>query len=133
MRVCVDGAAAARVERAIEVARSTRSRREDATQADADLEAARAAVAEASFGFTFRGLSAKERSDMIAAHPSANDGEAWNVDTLPPALVAACCVDPVMSPEQAADLMNRLSEGDRAALFNAAWSVNYERSPVPFL
>ena len=135
MRVCVDGSAAAAVERAIEQVRSTRRAGEDTDEhraAQAALDLAREQVAEATFGFEFRGLSAKERSDMIAAHPSPNKDEAWDTETLPPALVAACAADPIMTAEQAADLMNRLAEGDRAALFNAAWSVNFERSPVPF-
>ena len=132
VRVCVDGQAAAEVDRAIEVSRSTRRAGTDADEAQAAVDVARERAAAATFPFTFRAISAKERSDLIAAHPGTSD-EAWNVETLPPALVAVSCADPEMSPEQAAELMNRLPEGDRAALFNAAWSVNYDRSPVPFL
>jgi hypothetical protein len=132
VRVCVSGEAAAGLERAIEVARSARRGKEDTTDADATVDAARETVAASTFGFTFRAISAKDRSDLVAAHPSPDKGQAWDMDTLPPALVAASCTDPVMSPEQAAELMNGLSEGDRAELFNAAWSVNYDRLPVPF-
>jgi len=133
VRVCVSGEAVAGLERAQELARSARRSKKNVAAADAAVAEARAAVEAATFTFTFRAIGARERSDLIAAHPSQAEGEAWNADTLPPALVAACCADPVMSPEQAADLMNALSEGDRAALFGAAWSVNYDRSPVPFL
>lgn len=132
VRVCVDGAAAAAVERAIETVRSTARQGGDVEAAEAALAAARDALTAATYTFTFAALSAKERSDLIAAHPSDDKDAAWNAETLPPALVAACCADPAMSDSDAAELMNRLSEGDRAALFNAAWSVNYERTPVPF-
>ena len=93
---------------------------------------ARERMREAEVPFTFRALGRKAWSDLVADHPSTNEGEAWDADTLPPALVAACAIDPVMTPEDVDALFEQLNEGQREDLIAAAWQVNGEATTVPF-
>lgn len=96
------------------------------------IAAARERMREAEVPFTFRALGRKAWSDLVADHPSTNEGEAWDADTLPPALVAACAIDPVMTPEDVDALFEQLNEGQREDLIAAAWQVNGEATTVPF-
>lgn len=82
--------------------------------------------------FRFRALGAQAWSDLIAAHPSKNKNEAWDPETFPQALLAQCCVDPVMSPEQVNELFEVLNEGQRTELCQAAYDVNAEATSIPF-
>ena len=68
----------------------------------------------------------------MAAHRSVNAGEAFNSDTFPRALIAASCVDPVMSEEQTAQLFEKINEGEIKKLFDAAWDVHNSSDVVPF-
>jgi len=83
--------------------------------------------------FTFRALSARDWSDLVAEHP-AREGrsESFNVDTMPLAVIKACVVDPVMTPEQADRLAGVLSDAAFDALFDAAWRANKSGPSVPF-
>ncbi|MFP3986876.1 hypothetical protein U9R90_05115 [Streptomyces sp. E11-3] len=96
------------------------------------IAAARERMREAEVAFTFRALGAKAWSDLVAQHPGKAEGEAWDVDTLAPALVAASAVDPAMSPDQVDELFEQLNHGQREELIGAAWSVNGEATSVPF-
>ena len=73
--------------------------------------------------FRFRALPEKAYSDLVAAHPSSTEGEAWDTDTFPPALVAASCIDPVMSEEDVAELWDVLPFYTRIQLGNTAFSA----------
>jgi len=73
--------------------------------------------------FRFRKIPDKEYSDLVAAHPSEDEDEAWNADTFPPALVAASCIDPAMSDEDVAELWDVLPFGSRIQLGNAAYNA----------
>lgn len=96
------------------------------------IEAVRQQMVEHTFAFTFRGLAAKEWSDLLAAHPGREGiSEAWNQLTMPSALVSACSVDPQLSEEEATSLFQVLNEGQRNLLFAAAWAANHG-GDVPF-
>lgn len=71
-------------------------------------------------------------SNLLAAHPPKNENEIFNADTFPRALIVACCVDPVMSPEQVDKLTAVLNQAQRNSLFDGAYSVNTEGTQVPF-
>lgn len=73
--------------------------------------------------FRFRKIPDKEYSDLVAAHPSEDENEAWHPDTFPPALVAAACIDPAMSDEDVAELWDVLPFGSRIQLGNAAYNA----------
>lgn len=87
---------------------------------------------EAEVEFTFRALGARAWSDLVAEHPGQTEEEAWDADTLAPALVSACAVDPVMAPEDVDALFEALNVGQRQQLIEAAWQVNGEATAVPF-
>jgi hypothetical protein len=77
-----------------------------------------------------RGIGRNAFRRLMAEH--ASDGEPFNPDTFPPALVAACSLDPVMTPTEAADLGDVLTFGQWDELFGAAWDACREVDGVPF-
>ncbi|MFR9796137.1 hypothetical protein ACL02U_09575 [Streptomyces sp. MS06] len=96
------------------------------------ISAAREKMRAAEVEFTFRALGRLAWSDLVAQHPSEDQDQAWDAETLAPALVAASAVDPVMTPEQVDALFERLNNGQRDELIGAAWAVNGEATSVPF-
>ena len=82
--------------------------------------------------FKLRYIGDKAYSDLVAAHPSKNDDEAFDSESFPRALIAASCIDPVMSEEQAAELFEKLNQGEIKKLFDAAWDVHNSSDIVPF-
>lgn len=86
--------------------------------------------------FTFRALDPLAWADLRGESPSGKD--------LPPTeqfrlayeyavkVVAACCIDPKMSQEQAGRLLSVISEGQRNKLFSTAWAVNIGDVDIPF-
>lgn len=73
---------------------------------------------EAIADFTFRGIGRHAFEKLVLAHPATADQRAkakaggvtdtlqWNIDTFPAAVIAACCVEPALTFEQALDLWN---------------------------
>ncbi len=97
------------------------------------IEAVQAEMAEHEQAFTFRALSARAWSDLIADHPARpGKDEAFNAETFPDAMLAACSVDPEMTPDDVAALGDVLSNAQYSVLFEAAWSCNAARLDVPF-
>ncbi|MGW7359473.1 hypothetical protein ACWGI0_23275 [Streptomyces sp. NPDC054802] len=137
--VCLAGDLAAEVER-LEAKLSSLSEWRPDSIADQNpgieiaekIASARREMQESEVEFTFRALGAEAWSDLVAMHPGKTDEEAWDVDTLQPALVAASCVDPVMTREQLDELFEGLNLGQRQQLLDAAWQVNGEATSVPF-
>lgn len=96
------------------------------------LKTVHAQVREAEEPFTFRYIGDRAYSDLMAAHPSDNDQEAFDSDAFPRALVAASCVQPKMTEDQVADLFEVINEGQIKQLFDAAWEVHNASDIVPF-
>jgi hypothetical protein len=96
------------------------------------LKAVHKQVREAEEPFTLRYIGDKAYSDLMAAHPAENDQEAFNSETFPRALVAASCVQPVMSEEQVIELFEVINEGEIKKLFDAAWDVHNSSDIIPF-
>ena len=71
-------------------------------------------------------------SDLMAAHPADNDNEAFDSETFPRALVAASCVDPVMTEGDVTELFEVINEGEIKKLFDAAWEVHNAADVIPF-
>jgi hypothetical protein len=88
----------------------------------------------AKVSFRFRALAPDAYSALMEAHPPREDKDErqFNTDTFPPALIAASCVDPVMAPDDAKALFSKISSGQQAELFEAAWLANTGRAEVPF-
>ncbi|MEO3978769.1 hypothetical protein [Streptomyces sp. CAU 1734] len=97
-----------------------------------ELKAVREKMRKAEVEFRFRALGARAYSDLLAAHPGKEPGEGFDPDTFPQALVSACAVDPVMTPEQAGELFEVLNEGQRNTLMQGAYDVNNETASLPF-
>lgn len=82
--------------------------------------------------FKLRYIGDKAYSDLMAANPAKEDSQAFDSDAFPRALIAACCVDPVMTEEQVAALFEKINQGEVKKLFDAAWDVHNSSEMVPF-
>lgn len=83
--------------------------------------------------FRMRGLSAYKRDEWESAHPPREGkDERFNLITGLAPLIAACCVDPQMTVEQAQELIENLGEGQTDQLFRAAWEATFGGGLVPF-
>ncbi|WP_327378015.1 hypothetical protein OG393_31055 [Streptomyces sp. NBC_01216] len=139
VRVCIAGDVAAEVDR-LEAELASLSDWKPGSMADQHpgielaerISAAREQMRAAEVSFTFRALGRLEWSDLVAQHPGQTADEAWDSKTLPLALVSACAIDPVMTPEQVDDLFETLNEAQRQQLIEAAWQVNGEGTSIPF-
>ncbi|MFJ4932305.1 hypothetical protein ACIP8U_00340 [Streptomyces pseudovenezuelae] len=97
----------------------------------AELKSVREQIKSAEVAFTLRYVGDKAYSDLLAAHPGDNDNELFSSD-FPKALLAASCVDPVMTEEQVGALFEKLNQGEIKRLFDAAWDVHNSSEIVPF-
>jgi hypothetical protein len=76
----------------------------------AEVLALEAEIDESLVAFRFRALSARDWRVLMAAHPptkqqkTANEQATLNEDSFWPAAVAACLVDPALTPEQVLEL-----------------------------
>lgn len=105
-----------------------------------DIEAVKQDMRDASVEFHFVSIGHTAYSNLLADHPpTAEQADQVGAAALPydpatflPALLAASCDDPVMTPDEALRLLGKLNDGQAQALFNAALLVNEEPSPLPF-
>ena len=113
-------------------------------QADAAeaLAAAEAAAAEVTVEFRF-GAIPRVELDALLGQPEHRPTEAhqekhraackreglkfkaleFNPETFPPALIAACCLHPELTLEQAAQIWEQWGDGEAATVFDQAWST----------
>ncbi|MFF4489414.1 hypothetical protein ACFY0F_23445 [Streptomyces sp. NPDC001544] len=96
------------------------------------LKELREQITAAEVPFKLRYIGDKAYSDLMAAHPANDDNQAFDSETFPRALIAASCVDPVMSEEQVTQLFEKINEGEIKKLFDAAWDVHNSSEMVPF-
>ena len=88
--------------------------------------------------FTLRAIGSKAYDVLMGMHhPTAEqkkEGLAYNVDTFGPALIAACSVEPKITPNEAKELWDsdEWSRGEVMAMFSAAVEVNSKGLDVPF-
>jgi len=86
----------------------------------------------------FRSLGSKLYDAIVTEHQPTKEqkkeGNQWNPDTFPPALIAACSVDPRLTVEQATSLWESedWSQGELMGLFIAAVKLNNEGLDIPF-
>lgn len=98
----------------------------------ADLEQARRDAEGDVATFTFAELPRPVYRDLIAAHPSKKADWRWDEETFAPALLAASCTDPVLTPEQAQELWDTWGTNVCLVLFGAAVLVCEGPTRVPF-
>jgi len=82
--------------------------------------------------FKLRALKRPEYRALLDSHPPVKDGADWNADTFPPALIAASCVDPAMTPEQALQAWEEWEAGEMGRLFITCWQLNEQTAGVGF-
>lgn len=131
-----NGSAGPETEEAVAAARAER----DEFKATAE-KAHKALVAE-TVEMRFRALGRKRYDELVRAHPpkdiAGEDGKVkkstdpYEYETFAPALVAACCVEPEMTVEQATELFEEWNAGEVMELWVAALSVNTQRRVVEF-
>lgn len=86
----------------------------------------------------FRSIGSRAYDALLTKHPATReqkkDGHSWNIDTFPPALIAASSSDPQISHEDAVQLWESddWSSGELMGLFVAAMKLNGEGLDVPF-
>ena len=69
----------------------------------------------------------------MSTHPGrVGKDEAFNVETFPDAMLAACSVEPEMSLTQVSELADALSNAQFSELFDTAWACNQKSLDVPF-
>jgi hypothetical protein len=96
------------------------------------VSAVRQAVRDSETEFKFEALGDKAWSDLVAAHPPKEKGHAFDPETFAPALIAACAIDPVMTPDQVKELFDVFNHAQRDALWQGAFDVNTEATGIPF-
>lgn len=87
--------------------------------------------------FQLQALPRGEWRALLKAHPPREDSPEdqqveFNRDTFGVAALAACCVVPKMTPEQAEKLVGVLTDGQWNELFSHIWTMNAGRVEVPF-
>lgn len=133
VRVCIRGDLSGRIE-------TLRERWAAAVQYDADRNAPATAPAlwdeiaalereaeAATVAFVVEAVGSTLWRRLVAEHPPPPDdleGWRWNLETFPPAALAASAVEPAMTEEQAAALADKLSNGQWQKLFGAVLTVN---------
>lgn len=100
----------------------------------AKIEGLEERIAEESVTIKLRGIGRNRFRQLMAAHPApeGQKGGAFDLDTFPVALVAACSLDPVMTEADARGLGDLLTDGQWDQVFDAAWSACREADGVPF-
>lgn len=88
--------------------------------------------------FLFRSIGAKEWESLVTQHkPTAAqraDGQPFNIDTFPPALLSRVCVDPEISPEDWQEIWDSpdWNRGEIAELYGEAVALCSRGFDIPF-
>lgn len=100
----------------------------EATRLAGEIVACEAEIDACAVEVTIGTVSRQVWADLLAEHPPTKEqaarGSDNNPKTFPPALVAACTIEPPMSDEQALDLADKLPIGEWNKLFAAAYTLN---------
>lgn len=87
---------------------------------------------------TFQAIGAQNYDKLVSKHPPTQtqrvDGASFNMDTFAPALIAACSVEPELSPADAKEIWEseEWSRGDLMVLFRNAVDLNNRGLDIPF-
>ena len=86
----------------------------------------------------FQAIGAKAYDKLVSKHPPKPDqrveGASFNMETFAPALIAACSVEPEISPQDATEIWESedWSRGDLMVLFRNAVELNNRGIDIPF-
>jgi len=112
------------------------------TVLEAKLEELMERAAEESVTFTFQDIGRRALDQLISEHHPTPDQKnrvaelgggilEYNIDTFPPALIAATAIDPELSIEDAQQIFDEWGAGDAEILFTQALLVCRERTSHP--
>lgn len=83
--------------------------------------------------FKFQALPRKEWTALVDAHQDGKpETDQFNLYTMAPVLIAKCCIDPVMTLEDAQGIWDEWSDGEVAALWTGAHRVQLDARDVIF-
>lgn len=100
---------------------------------DLDKAAADARTSQVTFRLQARTRVVYEQLLRDHRAPKAQEEKvSYDVASFPAALVAACCVQPEMTLEQARQLLDELAPVEAATLFNRAVRLHEELTDIPF-
>lgn len=106
---------------------------------DASLEELRQRVRERSRTLVFASIGAKRWRDLLAGHPPTKDQRReqgalldHNPETFPAAALVAACVEPGLTAEEAAWIMDELPLGVANRIWAACLEANVSGSRDPF-
>lgn len=113
------------------------------------VDRAKEAVEDTSVRMVFQSIGRKAYDALLMAHPPTEEQVAefqdenrqkdgspgkgkppYNIETFAPALIAASCVDPELTPEQVEELWDEWNSTELAELWMAALAVNTQRRVV---
>lgn len=86
----------------------------------------------------YQAIGMRAYDKLVAKHPPKPDqraeGNSFDIDTFAPALIAACSVDPEISPSEAKNIWDSedWSRGDVMVLFRNAVELNNRGLDIPF-
>lgn len=79
-----------------------------------------------------RALPRIEYRALIDAHPGEKKEDDWHPDTFPPALIAASCVEPEFTLEQANEIWEQWETEEASRLFLTAFYLNENSGRINF-
>ncbi len=109
---------------------------------ETELDALYEQAADIAVTFTFTDIGRKVFDALVLAHPPTKEQKDrmaemgggvldFNIDTLPPALLAMTATDPEMTLEEATEIFDTWGSGEAEILFSTALLVCKERASVP--
>ena len=87
----------------------------------------------------FQAIGMQAYDKLVAKHPPNTEqraeGSSFNIDTFAPALIAACSMEPEISPAEAKEIWDSedWSRGDVMVLFRNAVDLNNRGLDIPFI
>ena len=108
----------------------------DETEAQAAFDAAKTALEAETVELRFRSIGRKRYDELVRAHPPTEEQKAesadapYNVETFSAALIAASCIEPVMTEAEVAELADEWNVAEYMQLWVAALEVNTQRRVV---
>lgn len=95
-------------------------------------------IADNTVTMTFESLPRRDYDALLDAHPAseeqkkkakkeASEEPVWNAETFVPALIAASCIEPKMTPGEVTELIDEWNQAEIMDLFMAALLVNTQK------
>lgn len=111
---------------------ANQNREPEAPAIEAELEALRAEAEDSVVEFTFQEIPRKQYRALLDAFPDPDGKRRADDETIAPHLIAACCIDPEMTLDDAQAIWDEWSDVAASTLYGAAIMVNEALTRVPF-